>query len=151
MRQVAQAVRSYWWGLPQAAPAAARHPQPAAPLHAAQSKVAVTSNARSARAPRSQLALLQNSNMPQPHAKAHRQRIVHRLATHAGISFICTSPEEAGVQVATQLGVERIGPQHQAGSDSLLTSATFMKLLTTHLNGVTEAASFLGVLHQCAI
>jgi CCR4-NOT transcription complex subunit 7/8 len=50
--------------------------------------------------------------------------------------------------VATQLGVERIGPQHQAGSDSLLTSATFMKLLTTHLAGVDEAASFLGVLHQ---
>ena len=55
------------------------------------------------------------------------------------------------LQVASQLGVERIGPQHQAGSDSLLTSATFMKLLTTHLNGMTEAATFLGVLHQCAL
>ena len=51
-------------------------------------------------------------------------------------------------QVASQLGVERIGPQHQAGSDSLLTSATFMKLLSTRVDGMAEARTFLGVLHQ---
>ena len=47
-----------------------------------------------------------------------------------------------------QLGVERIGPQHQAGSDSLLTSATFMKLLSTHVGSIDDATEFLGVLHQ---
>lgn len=50
--------------------------------------------------------------------------------------------------MAQQLGVERIGPQHQAGSDSLLTSATFMKLVNTHLKGLDEARSYLGVLFQ---
>jgi CCR4-NOT transcription complex subunit 7/8 len=30
--------------------------------------------------------------------------------------------------VAEDLSVERIGPQHQAGSDSLLTAATFFKV-----------------------
>jgi hypothetical protein len=53
-----------------------------------------------------------------------------------------------GVQVAAHLGVDRIGPQHQAGSDSLLTSATFMKLLSTRVNGMEEALTYLGVLHQ---
>lgn len=56
------------------------------------------------------------------------------------------------MQVASQLGVERIGPQHQAGSDSLLTSATFMKLLSNHdgghAGGLEEARAYLGILHQ---
>lgn len=52
------------------------------------------------------------------------------------------------VQVASQLGVERIGPQHQAGSDSLLTSNTFMKLVEQHFKGLEEALSHIGVLYQ---
>jgi CCR4-NOT transcription complex subunit 7/8 len=52
------------------------------------------------------------------------------------------------VQVASQLGVERIGPQHQAGSDSLLTSQTFMKLLQYHMTGLDEAWGFMGVICQ---
>lgn len=35
-------------------------------------------------------------------------------------------------KLAEQLDVERIGPQHQAGSDSLLTACTFFKLRQTH-------------------
>lgn len=49
-------------------------------------------------------------------------------------------------QVADQLGVERIGPQHQAGSDSLLTSATFMKLVQTQFTGLENALKHNGVL-----
>jgi hypothetical protein len=33
------------------------------------------------------------------------------------------------LQVVAQLGMVHIGPLHQAGSDGLLTSGTFMKLL----------------------
>lgn len=38
--------------------------------------------------------------------------------------------------VADQLQVERIGPMHQAGSDSLLTAQTFFKLVERHLGGL---------------
>ena len=37
-------------------------------------------------------------------------------------------------KLAETLEVERIGPQHQAGSDSLLTAATFLKLAATFFN-----------------
>ncbi len=36
-------------------------------------------------------------------------------------------------EIADDLGIVRIGTQHQAGSDSLLTSQAFFKLLVTHL------------------
>lgn len=41
-------------------------------------------------------------------------------------------------KVAEQLGVRRIGPQHQAGSDSLLTAAVFFKLHEQYFNGDTN-------------
>mmetsp|Transcript_23642 Transcript_23642/g.35472 ORF Transcript_23642/g.35472 Transcript_23642/m.35472 type:complete len:282 (-) Transcript_23642:146-991(-) len=37
--------------------------------------------------------------------------------------------------VANLLGVKRCGPQHQAGSDSLLTQAVFFRLKDLHFNG----------------
>lgn len=42
-------------------------------------------------------------------------------------------------KIAESLGLVRIGPQHQAGSDSLLTAATFFKLKQTHFNESTDA------------
>ncbi|KAF7149344.1 hypothetical protein RHSIM_Rhsim03G0256200 [Rhododendron simsii] len=48
-------------------------------------------------------------------------------------------------KVSEQLGVERVGAAHQAGSDSLLTCFTFMKLKKNFLNGSLER--FSGVLH----
>jgi len=45
------------------------------------------------------------------------------------------------------LDVERIGPQHQAGSDSLLTCATFLKLAETSFNGLGSMDAHLGVLY----
>jgi CCR4-NOT transcription complex subunit 7/8 len=52
-------------------------------------------------------------------------------------------------KLAEHLGVVRIGPQHQAGSDSLLTSHTFFKLQKSHFNGV-DITQFAGVLHGFA-
>lgn len=50
-------------------------------------------------------------------------------------------------KLAETLHVERIGPQHQAGSDSLLTCATFLKLAETSFNGLAAMDAHLGVLY----
>ena len=50
-------------------------------------------------------------------------------------------------KLAEQLDVVRIGPQHQAGSDSLLTACTFFKLTQTHFSGERDLKKFLGVLY----
>ncbi|KAK2078782.1 ccr4 associated factor [Prototheca wickerhamii] len=50
-------------------------------------------------------------------------------------------------KLAEMLDVARIGPQHQAGSDSLLTSATFMKLAEKHFSGVEGLRKHQGVLY----
>lgn len=47
-------------------------------------------------------------------------------------------------KVAEQLAVIRIGPQHQAGSDSLLTSATFFKMREMFFEGAMDEEKFLG-------
>lgn len=43
--------------------------------------------------------------------------------------------------------MERIGPQHQAGSDSLLTSATFFKMKRMFFENNLDDSKFLGVLY----
>ncbi|PWN21127.1 ribonuclease CAF1 [Microstroma glucosiphilum] len=51
---------------------------------------------------------------------------------------------KGGLQdVAEELGVARIGQQHQAGSDSLLTAATFFKLRSRFFEGVIDDAKFI--------
>mmetsp|Transcript_28418 Transcript_28418/g.92810 ORF Transcript_28418/g.92810 Transcript_28418/m.92810 type:complete len:284 (+) Transcript_28418:96-947(+) len=53
-------------------------------------------------------------------------------------------------KLAEQLEVERIGPQHQAGSDSLLTCSTFFELVATYFNeasNVGPAEKYMGVLY----
>ena len=49
-------------------------------------------------------------------------------------------------KLAETLEVERIGPQHQAGSDSLLTSRTFMKLIALMFSGFPGVSKHRGVL-----
>ncbi len=41
--------------------------------------------------------------------------------------------------LADSLQIDRIGPMHQAGSDSLLTAQTFFSLINKHFNGVCDA------------
>ncbi len=51
------------------------------------------------------------------------------------------APIHGGLQrVGEELRVARVGQQHQAGSDSLLTSGVFFKLRSTRLGGRVEAA-----------
>ncbi|PNH12651.1 putative CCR4-associated factor 1 7 [Tetrabaena socialis] len=49
-------------------------------------------------------------------------------------------------KLAEMLDVQRIGPQHQAGSDSLLTSFTFIKLASKYFSGIDGASKHMGVL-----
>jgi len=52
-------------------------------------------------------------------------------------------------RLAERLELQRIGPQHQAGSDSLLTSAAFRKLKQSFLRGETE--KYVGVLYGLGV
>ena len=49
-------------------------------------------------------------------------------------------------KLADDLKVERVGPMHQAGSDSLLTSATFFEMRTVYFDGKIDDAKYNGVL-----
>ena len=49
--------------------------------------------------------------------------------------------------IADELGVSRIGPQHQAGSDSLLTSATFFRMKEQYFDDHLDDSKYLGVIY----
>ena len=49
-------------------------------------------------------------------------------------------------KLADDLKVERVGPMHQAGSDSLLTSATFFEMRTVYFDGKLDEAKLSGIL-----
>lgn len=48
--------------------------------------------------------------------------------------------------LAKDLQVERIGPEHQAGSDSLLTQATYFKLRSLFFEDVVDETKFDNIL-----
>jgi len=48
--------------------------------------------------------------------------------------------------LSKDLQVERIGPEHQAGSDSLLTQATYFKLRSLFFEDLVDEAKFDNVL-----
>ena len=48
--------------------------------------------------------------------------------------------------LADTLQVERIGPMHQAGSDSLLTAQTFFAFVKKHLSGTCDDSKYRGEL-----
>jgi len=65
------------------------------------------------------------------------------------IKYIMKSCENlrGGLQkIAETLDVHRIGPQHQAGSDALLTAATFFKMRADYFDSVIDDAKYRGVI-----
>jgi len=50
-------------------------------------------------------------------------------------------------RLGEDLHVQRIGPMHQAGSDSLLTASIFFKVIQTHLKGNVNDEGIVGVIH----
>uniref|UniRef100_A0A7R9VJ74 poly(A)-specific ribonuclease n=1 Tax=Chlamydomonas euryale TaxID=1486919 RepID=A0A7R9VJ74_9CHLO len=54
-------------------------------------------------------------------------------------------------KLAELLDVQRIGPQHQAGSDSLLTSFTFQKLVKSRFSGLEGARKHKGILYGLGV
>jgi len=55
---------------------------------------------------------------------------------------------KGGLQnVAHEIGIERIGPQHQAGSDSLLTAAIFFKMRSLYFENSIDDDKFSGKLY----
>jgi len=49
--------------------------------------------------------------------------------------------------LAEDLKVQRIGPQHQAGSDSLLTNTTFFKMRALFFENSIDDSKYLGILY----
>merc|ERR1712215_376562 len=59
----------------------------------------------------------------------------------------CKSLKGGLQEVADMLEVERIGPQHQAGSDSLLTGLTFFKMTEMFFEDAIDDTKYLGHLY----
>eukprot|EP01112_Ceratiomyxa_fruticulosa_P018610 TRINITY_DN5984_c0_g1_i1.p1 TRINITY_DN5984_c0_g1~~TRINITY_DN5984_c0_g1_i1.p1 ORF type:complete len:390 (-),score=68.96 TRINITY_DN5984_c0_g1_i1:44-1213(-) len=49
--------------------------------------------------------------------------------------------------LAVDLEIQRVGPQHQAGSDSLLTSATFFKMRKLFFENQLDDGKYMGILY----
>jgi len=59
----------------------------------------------------------------------------------------CKSLKGGLNDLAEDLKVERIGPQHQAGSDSLLTCTTFFKMRSLFFENSIDDSKYMGVLY----
>ncbi len=58
----------------------------------------------------------------------------------------CDSLKGGLNKLAEDLDVERVGPMHQAGSDSMLTASTFFKMRQVYFDGAI-GAKHVGILY----
>ncbi|KAJ3414583.1 hypothetical protein HDV05_006322 [Chytridiales sp. JEL 0842] len=63
----------------------------------------------------------------------------------------CKSLKGGLQDVADDMQIARIGPQHQAGSDSLLTAKTFFKMRDTFFDSKIDEDKYMGYLYDLAV
>lgn len=70
------------------------------------------------------------------------------------IKHVIKSVDElkGGLQkIAETLEVHRVGPQHQAGSDSLMTAATFFRMVRNYFEGELDDQKYLGIIYGLGV
>ncbi|KAG8183143.1 hypothetical protein JTE90_029501 [Oedothorax gibbosus] len=95
------------------------------------------------------LKLLTDKNLPAEESEFFELLRVY-FPTIYDVKYLMKSCKnlKGGLQeVAEQLDLERIGPQHQAGSDSLLTGATFFKMREMFFEDNIDDAKYCGHLY----
>ena len=95
------------------------------------------------------LKLITNINMPSTESEFFDLLLIYFPCIY-DMKYIMKSCDNlnGGLQrLAEMLLIERIGPQHQAGSDALLTAATFFKLRSTYFNNIIDDNKFMNILY----
>ncbi|XP_023239589.1 CCR4-NOT transcription complex subunit 7-like [Centruroides sculpturatus] len=95
------------------------------------------------------LKLLTNQNLPSEESEFFELLHIYFPAVY-DVKYLMKSCKnlKGGLQeVAEQLELERIGPQHQAGSDSLLTGAAFFKMREMFFEDNIDDAKYCGHLY----
>ncbi|CAL1300706.1 unnamed protein product [Larinioides sclopetarius] len=95
------------------------------------------------------LKLLTDQNLPAEESEFFELLRIY-FPTIYDVKYLMKSCKnlKGGLQeVAEQLELERIGPQHQAGSDSLLTGATFFKMREMFFEDNIDDAKYCGHLY----
>jgi CCR4-NOT transcription complex subunit 7/8 len=91
------------------------------------------------------------TNKPLPNSESDFFDLLHTYFPYIyDIKYLMKSCEKlkGGLnQLAEDLNIKRIGPAHQAGSDSLLTSATFFKMMKLYFENKFDEPKHLGVLY----
>ncbi|KAA0203653.1 hypothetical protein HAZT_HAZT010209 [Hyalella azteca] len=95
------------------------------------------------------IKLLTNQNLPAEESKFFEVLYLYFPVIY-DVKYLMKSCKnlKGGLQeVSEQLELDRIGPQHQAGSDSLLTGATFFKMRELYFEGNIDNEKYCGHLY----